>query len=398
MSTDLDWLIVGGGIHGVHLATRLLAEAGVAPKRLRLLDPSPRLLATWQRCTANTGMRFLRSPSVHHLDPEPWSLLYFAGAHNSRGHGAPEGSFTRPYNRPSLDLFARHCDDVIARYGLADLHIRDRAVGVDLSCDSAVVRTDSGEALETRNVLLALGASERPRWPAWARELARDGHRIEHIFGPDQVLDPDDWPDTVAVIGGGISAAQGALRLAEAGRSVHLVTRHPLRKHQFDSDPGWLGPKHMRRFLKTRDLARRRAMITEARHTGSVPPDVLRDLRRALADGRVVLHQGDPRPTQQNEELLLHVDGQRLAVGGVLLATGFEGGRPGGSLVDELVTSHALPCAGCGFPIVDKHLRWHPAVYVTGPLAELEVGPASRHIVGARRSGSRIVPAARPAG
>ena len=31
-ATDLDWLIVGGGIHGVHLAVRLLAEGGVAPR------------------------------------------------------------------------------------------------------------------------------------------------------------------------------------------------------------------------------------------------------------------------------------------------------------------------------------------------------------------------------
>lgn len=31
---ELDWLIVGGGIHGVHLAVRLIAEGNVAPERL----------------------------------------------------------------------------------------------------------------------------------------------------------------------------------------------------------------------------------------------------------------------------------------------------------------------------------------------------------------------------
>jgi len=43
----IDWLIIGGGIHGVHLACVLLGKAGVAPERLRILDPHERLLARW---------------------------------------------------------------------------------------------------------------------------------------------------------------------------------------------------------------------------------------------------------------------------------------------------------------------------------------------------------------
>ena len=37
---ELDWLIVGGGIHGVHLAVKLLAEGGVSASRLRIVDPA----------------------------------------------------------------------------------------------------------------------------------------------------------------------------------------------------------------------------------------------------------------------------------------------------------------------------------------------------------------------
>ena len=36
MPETLDWLIIGGGIHGVHIAARLLGESGVAPDRLRI--------------------------------------------------------------------------------------------------------------------------------------------------------------------------------------------------------------------------------------------------------------------------------------------------------------------------------------------------------------------------
>ncbi len=394
MTADLDWLVVGGGIHGVHLAVRLLAEAGVPPERLRILDPGPRLLDNWRRCSANTGMTHLRSPAVHHLDLEPWSLLRFAGA-DTRGRGAPKELFANPYNRPAVALFERHCDEVIGRFGLAGLHLRDRAARIDLACDHATVHTASGASLRARRVLLALGAGQRPRWPAWARELRSLGHRVHHVFEPGFDLRPESWPERVAVIGGGISAAQVALRLAEAGRSVSLIARHAPRRHQFDSDPGWVGPKYMRRFSATKDLVQRRAMITRARHAGSMPPDVHRALRRAIDQGGLTWLMGEPVAEAHDGGAVLQVDGERVPVDGVLLATGFEGTRPGGALVDELVESHALPCAGCGYPVVDRHLRWHPAVYVTGPLAELEVGPVSRNIIGARRAAERILPAAR---
>ena len=76
----------------------------------------------------------------------------------------------------------------------------------------------------------------------------------------------------------------------------------------------------------------------------------------------------------------------------MLLATGFEQGSPGGALLDKLIETHALPCTDCGFPVTDAHLRWHPRVFVSGPLAELEISPVSRNIVGARRAAERIVP------
>ena len=59
-----------------------------------------------------------------------------------------------------------------------------------------------------------------------------------------------------------------------------------------------------------------------------------------------------------------------------------------------LVRDHALPCAVCGYPLVDRHLRWHPRLHVSGPLAELELGPVARNIVGARRAAERILPSA----
>jgi hypothetical protein len=39
---------------------------------------------------------------------------------------------------------------------------------------------------------------------------------------------------------------------------------------------------------------------------------------------------------------------------------------------------------------VDQSLRWHPGIYVTGALAELEIGPTAMNIIGARLAAERI--------
>lgn len=174
---------------------------------------------------------------------------------------------------------------------------------------------------------------------------------------------------------------------------MQLVARHPLREHQFDSDPGWLGPKYMTGFQREANLERRRAIIDSARHRGSVPPGVRRDLRLAINRGELRHHEGMVQYAEASkDEVTLHLaDGGVFVADRLLLATGFEAGRPGSAFVDGLIEAAQLPCARCGYPIVDAALRWHERVYVSGPLAELELGPSARNLVGARRAGDRIM-------
>lgn len=382
---DVDWLIVGGGIHGVHLAVCLLAEAGVAPARIAIVDPAPKLLARWRAVTAVTGMRHLRSPSVHHLDHEPFSLRRFA----ARRENQHLGGYAPPYDRPSLAMFDAHSRHVIATYGVDALHVRDRVERCEVARDGVVVTLASGRDMRAQRVILAMGASEQPDHPAWA---PRGDARVQHVFDP-RFGDLPTGRETVGVVGGGISAAQVALRMADGGQHVTLFTRHDLREQQFDSDPGWLGPKNMARFESTRDPERRRAMIDEGRHRGSMPREVRIALRRAVERGAVTLRRGDVRDLAERDGTL-RLDlstGREVAVDHLLLATGFTTQRPGGPLVDDLIRTASLPCAPCGYPLVDGALRWHPRIHVSGPLAELELGPVSRNIAGAQRAGERIL-------
>lgn len=52
-----DWIIVGGGIHGVTIANFLL-EA-VSADKLAIVDPHEKLLADWDRRTKAVGMKTL---------------------------------------------------------------------------------------------------------------------------------------------------------------------------------------------------------------------------------------------------------------------------------------------------------------------------------------------------
>ena len=106
---SLQWLIVGGGIHGVHIAARLIGEAGVDRSNIRIIDPGENLLERWQTCTEVTGMTHLRSPSVHNLAIEPMSLSFFGESLN-----VPKSVlYAPPYDRPHLNFFNEHCSRVI---------------------------------------------------------------------------------------------------------------------------------------------------------------------------------------------------------------------------------------------------------------------------------------------
>ena len=382
-TSRLDWVIIGGGIHGVHLAVRLLEKEIVAPARLRIVDPAERLLARWRACTDVTGMEYLRSPSVHHLGLAPTSLDRFAGKRSRRSPHL----FAYPYDRPSLDLFNRHCEQLIEFFGLRNLHLRGRVEGCRVHDEGVTVEL-AGSELNAANVVLAIGSSDQPYWPEWA---PRDHEHVQHIFDRDFPGLPVNGTQSLAVVGGGISAAQLALRLSTAAHKVTLITRHPFRQHQFDSDPGWLGPKNMTKFAKTKDLTRRRDMIRKARHRGSMPPDVIAPLRQKIQRGKIEWVQSEPSGvTQEGEGIRVTLPERDLHVDRVLLATGFSTERPGGSMIDGLIESANLPCAACGYPIVDHALRWHHRIRVSGPLAELELGPTSRNIAGARRSADLI--------
>ncbi len=384
----LSWLIIGGGLHGTYLSRLLTARLSIAPHRLRVVDPHARPLAVWRRRTLNCGMTHLRSPATHNIDLGIMSLHHFV-----RGRGGPSAAdFIPPYYRPRLALFNAHCDAVIEENGLDELRLEGWALSAQPVNGGLRVETTNGD-LTTKRLVLATGSADTICWPDWAVNLRGAGARVDHIFDTGfRRLQMRDDGDRITVVGGGISAAQSALALVkQMGRPVRLLSRHPLAESQFDFDPCWIGPKCLTDFNR-QPYKQRRTIVDAARLPGTLPSEVLQELQAALRRGEVTLITGEIEAARYHAgRIQLTVAGEHLETDRIILATGFTPTRPGGALVDQLIARFGLPVTPEGYPVVDRSLAWNARIYVTGALAELQVGPCARNIVGIRNAGRLLL-------
>jgi hypothetical protein len=407
-------IIAGGGVHGTFLSHALTRTGALHSDDITVIDPHPEPLEVWRRQTRATGMRYLRSPSSHNLDLDFRALREFARRRGTGGAGAgPDTAaplFIPPYARPALELFNAHAGAVIEEARLADLRRPARLLDVDARTDGVRVRTDRGED-GADYLVLAVGRTELPFRPTWARGLAAGGigagagsgpgsdPPVVHVFDSDFTAERLERAAAPVVIGGGVTAAQIACQAAErSGRRTVLLTRGPLRRGQFDSAPCFIGPRCLEAFLAEPTPAARRRYIEEARYPGTMPWDVEQAL---LADERVEILEREVsgiEPTgaenAARRKVRLHLQGEVQPVESdlVVLATGFDTQLPLSGIITDLARRHGLSTGPFASPVPDRYLRWHPRVLVTGALGELEIGPAAPNIIGAHLAARRLVP------
>lgn len=383
------FIIVGGGIHGVYIANALLKEGLAALDDLLIIDPNDEPLSNWKAVTSNVGMDYLRSPKVHHLDTEPFSLKKFS---KNRSYTRP--LFIAPNDRPSLDLFNNHAGVVLEESRIQERFYLGLVSRVSLNKNSASVSVN-GDTLKSQYVILSTGQGDNISWPDWAVVVKQRGAPVTHVL--DRSFSRLRLSDTatIAVIGGGMSAVHTAISLAGNDRKILLLSPHPLRQHDYDSDPGWMGPKYLTSFRKISNPKKRRAVISTARNTGSITRDLKKKLLLLEKRNQCKVYTDSVVACTPVSASLMQIrlsGGDVFGVNQIVLATGYNTTRPGGKLVDQLACDYNLPCSECGFPIPDVSLRWHKRLFVTGALAELEVGPASRNIIGAKMAAGKIVP------
>ncbi|WP_121641858.1 FAD/NAD(P)-binding protein [Bacillus vallismortis] len=379
------WLIIGGGIQGSTLAVHLVKSGRASIEEMAVIDPHERPLECWKRNTSRIQMKYLRSPSVHHVDTEPFSLQTYADKSQW-----PE-VFLGRYKRPSLSLFNQHCETVLDEIQIDQAWKRGMVTNLRREDGLWVAEIDGAGTLTGERAVLAMSFSHQPFWPEWAKPFQYDG--VYHVFDKD-VHGVSNKRVQMAVVGGGITAAHYAVKLADDGHDVTMLARHPFRIYDFDSDPGWLGPKYMKAFSKTSDYQQRRQWITSARHRGSFPKDMSRKLAVYKEEGRIKVIQDEIESCQKTDDDKLMIHGKAsqspYKYERIALATGFTSDISRFDWVQRAAQAEQLPYAGCGFPIVGKDLEWGKGLYVMGAFAELEIGPTARNISGARKAAYTI--------
>ncbi|MFD1413202.1 FAD/NAD(P)-binding protein [Oceanobacillus jeddahense] len=380
------WIVIGGGIQGSCVASRLLEEKKVERKDLLIIDLHKQPLERWMTITEKIEMEYLRSPLVHHLDTDPYSLKKYASIHNYAL------GFKGQYQRPRLDMFNQHSLDLLEETGVMECWLQGEVDKLSWAEQGWTVRIADGRCFTSERVVLAIGVNHTPYYPSWM-EKYKESPSIQHVFEMDNEL-----PETgdVIVIGGGMTAAHLAYALTqkESIHSVTMVKRHPLRIHHFDSDPGWLGPKFLNTYHKLTSYKERREVIRKARNRGSITRDLYLKLLKQERLGRLDIHTGciqEIRKDMDGEMQLFMENEEMIAGSSILLATGPAIALPGKAWLDPLIDKMQLPCAPCGFPVVPKTLEWKKGLFVAGALAELEIGPVSRNIAGARKAAERIL-------
>lgn len=367
-------VIVGAGPHALTVAAHLLElDPRAIDGELLIIDPSGGWLAQWRRRMAAFEVPHLRSPVVHHPAPAPYDLQDFARAtRRSRElHGR--------YQLPGVQLFDDFCDRLIERYGLAG-RVEARtvtAVGVD-----GCVQFDDGSTVSAEHVVVTHGArsATMPSWTIGTTAMHAD---VVDIF----TVTPGS---RVVVVGGGITAAHLAIAAHARGASVRLVCRRKVVEREFDSDPGWLGPKSMQGFLAVDDLDQRASMVHEARGGGSIPAWLLRQLRCLSTNSwpRFDMMVDDVLGWDGSEVRL--ASGTTIEADVVWCATGWRCDAAADSVLGPMLQYIGQQTIG-GFVPLDHLLRVRSTpVHVTGPPASLVLGPSAGNLAGARRSARAV--------
>lgn len=364
--------IIGAGPQGL-AAAMYLARRGVAATDLTVIDPSGTWLAEWGRMFVHLGIAHLRSPSVHHPHPDPYALGRFARA------AGRTGELLHTYGLPTTALFDDFCRSAIGASGLADVVRRDTVTAIE---PHGRLTLAGGAVIHAEHVVHAANPSfvERP-------DQVRS---MEHVHDWWEI--PAVQPgQRVAIIGGGLTAAHLVDRALDAGAHVEWLTRRPVTERDFDTDPGWLGPKHMAAFEAEPDMTARLATVLAARGGGTVPSWMATHLGVAERSGRLCRRVGAIGVDRSRPATRLTVGDAVVGCDVIWLATGSRPTVEASPVLADLCSEAGTEVVG-GRPVVDDRLRVPgTVVQVLGRLAQLRLGPTAGNLAGARRGAELVV-------
>lgn len=391
-----ELVIVGGGPQALTLCALLLQKRPRLRRHLRVLDPSGRWLQRWQAQMQRGGIPTLRSPAPHHPHPNPGALRDFA--HQQRRSHELVG----PFGLPATALFSAFCERVVEAFDLQP-HLEaanlDDVQLPDSSREPIQLRLSDGRRLPARRLVLATGPGPA-LLPDWAGRIG-PGHpaeALQHSSSIDLAALPSLRGERILIVGGGLSSGHLAVGAMARGATVLLLCRRQLRQQPFDADPGWFGPKQLKRFQAESCWRERRRQVLAARNGGSLTPQLAAQLRDACRTGQLQLEENAQVANaawQGSHWTITGHDGRQHRVDRLWLATGQQQGVSRSPLLLQLQHQRPITCID-DWPVLKADLSWPGTrIHLMGGLSALQLGPGARNLFGGRQAAARIVAALR---
>ncbi|MGK7889312.1 MAG: FAD/NAD(P)-binding protein [Leptolyngbyaceae cyanobacterium] len=396
--SQTDIAVIGAGPQALTLVTRVLQKKATFRSRIQVFDPSGTWMTQWHRQFAAQEITELRSPAVHHPDPNSGALRTFA---TDRYH-----ELHPPYDRPGTRLFQEFCSTVVQRWQLENYVTPAQVTRLEPFPQKPFrfrLTLSTGDTVLARRVVLATGSGQ-PHQPAWA-EQETTTHPPERLCHASQVQLPalsSLAGETVLIVGSGLTSGHLAIGAVKRGAQVVMMARRTFSEKIFDADPGWLGPKYLKGFHAETIMQTRWQMVQQARDGGSLTPAVMTRLRRLQHQGEITFYEHCQVTNAQWHEGSWRVCCDRhlthdciadQPIHRIWLATGTTLDIRTHTLLTEILEQFPIETVN-GLPVLDEHLRWPGCeLFLMGPWSALRVGPVARNLYGGKLASDRIVPA-----
>lgn len=388
-----EWLIVGGGPHGLALAGALVKAARFDHSSLAIVDAGPAPLWAWRKRAANCGMLNLRSDIRYHLDCWPQAVPYTLAewAATQLNSDYPVCVLDKEFGHivASTRLFDAHCNWFINDNRLGQFWqqgLVTRLVRMNDERGWQICLSD-GSSLNSRRVVLATGPGQL-NYPRWSQAI----EPVYHLSNLQQHR--ADWQNFshITVIGGALTSANFVLEVSRQKRSslpeVTLLLRSPLKTSILEANLSALTCEFQNRF-KQSDYSTRRALITQSRANGTIPAQVRDNL---LKTGAELVQAEVVQASCHNSRIKLQLSNDiELETDAVVLGTGFVRGGWSNKLVMQVAQDYQISLSECGYAMPSPNLEWLPGLYLMGGEAELELGPICRNLAGAGLGVARIM-------
>lgn len=333
----------------------------------------------------------------------------------------------KDYYRPSTELFHNYCEEIVDRYRLHNVIMKDEVVKVeytninvletDESGQGFLVTTKSGAVFGSKVCVVASGHRGKPNYPIPA--LCQNPKYLEGSCHTTDIFQRKvEFPHTkisgkidngeltkVVIVGGGLTSAQMAHSCILSGvNKVYLVLRGPLKIKHFDFHLDWVTKyKNLKKssfYLKDTE-EERIDMINEAREGGSVNPEYYKKLMKHVKSKKLdIIQHSSLTDTEWKDDMLWNINlkshrddliSSISNVDYIYCATGISQSIQSLDFLNPIMKNHGIPIVN-GFPCLTDELQWKKDIplFLVGKNASLRVGPSSANLDGARLGAERI--------